>query len=144
VQSKLLNLLTASADHPNGPMAIVACAQGELHEIGAIMISLFLRWGGFHVIYLGQNVPNSTIEEMVHQLSPRVLGLSASTVEGSHGLIAASQLIGQMAPPRPFFMYGGLAFREREDLQSRVLGGYYYQGDIRQIARVLIEKIRNA
>ena len=144
VQSKLLNLFNASSDHPDGPMAIIACSQGELHEIGAIMISLFLRWGGFHVIYLGQNVPNSTIEEMVQQLGPQILGLSASTVEGSHGLIAASQLIAQMPSPRPFFMYGGLAFRMREDLQSRVQNGYYFQGDIRQIARVLAEKIRSA
>ncbi|NTW03692.1 MAG: hypothetical protein HGA19_20865, partial [Oscillochloris sp.] len=53
VQSKLLNLFNASTNHTSGPMAIVACAQGELHEIGAIMISLFLRWGGFHVVYLG-------------------------------------------------------------------------------------------
>ena len=144
VQSKLLNLFNASSDHPGGPMAIIACAQGELHEIGAIMISLFLRWGGFHVIYLGQNVPNSTIEEMVQQLNPQILGLSASTVEGSHGLIAASQLIAQMPPPRPFLMFGGLAFRMREDLQSRVQNGYHFQGDIRQIARMLAEKIRSA
>lgn len=144
VQSKLLNLLNASTDQPGGPLAIIACAQGELHEIGAIMISLFLRWGGFRVIYLGQNVPNSTIEEMVQQLSPQMLGLSAATVEGAHGLAAASQLITQMPPPRPFFMYGGLAFRDRDDLRARVQNGYYYQGDIRQIAQVLAEKMRSA
>jgi methanogenic corrinoid protein MtbC1 len=144
VQSKLLNLFNASSDNHNGIMAIVACAQGELHEIGTIMLSLFLRWGGFHVIYLGQNVPNSTIEEMVRQLSPQVLALSATTVESSHGLITASQLIAQMDAPRPFFMYGGLAFYDREDLRARVRGGYYHQGDIRQIARVLAEKIRSA
>ncbi len=144
VQSKLLNLFNASTDHPGGISAIVACAQGELHEIGAIMISLFLRWGGFHVIYLGQNVPNSTLEEMVRQLSPQVLALSASTVEASHGLITASQLIAQMESPRPLFMYGGLAFYDREDLRARVHGGYHHQGDIRQIARVITEKIRGA
>ncbi len=144
VQSKLLNLLNASTDNPAGTTAIIACAQGELHEIGAIMISLFLRWGGFHVIYLGQNVPNSTIEEMVQQLNPRILGLSAATVEGAHGLITASQLIAQMPPPRPFFMYGGLAFRHRDDLQTRVRSGFYYEGDIRKIAQALAEKIRGA
>jgi methanogenic corrinoid protein MtbC1 len=144
VQSKLLTLLNASPDHPGGIMAVVACAQGELHEIGAIMLSLFLRWGGFRVIYLGQNVPNSTIEEMVRQLNPQVLALSATTVEASHGLIAASQMIAQMSPPRPFFMYGGLAFYDRDDLRARVQSGYYHQGDIRQIARVLAEKIRSA
>jgi hypothetical protein len=81
---------------------------------------------------------------MVQQLSPQVLALSAATVEASHGLITASQLIAQMPPPRPFFMYGGLAFYDREDLRARVHNGYYHQGDIRQIARVLAEKVRGA
>ncbi|MBX0329210.1 cobalamin-dependent protein [Oscillochloris sp. ZM17-4] len=144
VQSKLLNLFNASMDHPGGIRAIVACAQGELHEIGAIMLSLFLRWGGFQVIYLGQNVPNSTIEEMVQQLNPQVLALSAATVEASHGLISASQMIAQMPQPRPLLMYGGLAFYNREDLRARVQNGYYHQGDIRQVARVLAEKVRGA
>ncbi|WP_129629576.1 B12-binding domain-containing protein [Candidatus Oscillochloris fontis] len=141
VQSKLLSLFNTSTDHINGPTAIVACAQGELHEIGAIMISLFLRWGGFHVIYLGQNVPNSTIEEMVAQLNPQVLALSAATVAAANGLIAASQIIAQLPAPRPFFMYGGFAFWDRDDLRNRVQNGFYFQGDIRQIARIVAEQM---
>nr|WP_052295034.1 B12-binding domain-containing protein [Oscillochloris trichoides] len=141
VQSKLLSLFNSSTDHINGPTAIVACAQGELHEIGAIMISLFLRWGGFHVIYLGQNVPNSTIEEMVAQLNPQVLALSAATVAAANGLIAASQIIAQLPSPRPFFVFGGLAFWDREDLRNRVQNGFYFQGDVRQIARIVAEQM---
>lgn len=141
VQAKLLNLLNTVNDSASGPMAIVGCAQGELHELGAVMLSLFLRWSGFHVIYLGQNVPNSTIEETVHRLKPKLLGLSATTVESAHNLTEAGQMIARMPQPRPLFVFGGMAFYERPDLRARI-PGQFLEGDIRQIVRQLAELVR--
>jgi methanogenic corrinoid protein MtbC1 len=140
VQSKMLNLFNATPDGA-GALAITACAQGELHEIGAIMLSLFLRWNGFRVVYLGQSVPNSTLEELVQQLCPQVLALSASTVETAHNLIEVGQMIARMQP-RPLFAFGGLAFQNRPDLRERIQSGFFPEGDVRQIVRQIIEKLR--
>lgn len=143
VEGKLLNLLNANLEQQSGPLAIIGCAQAELHELGAIMLSLFMKWAGFRVIYLGQNVPNSTIEETVRQLRPQVLGLSATTVEAAHNLTETGQLIARMEQPRPLFIFGGMAFYERPDLRGRI-HGHFLEGDIRQIIRQLAEKLRNA
>jgi methanogenic corrinoid protein MtbC1 len=141
VQGKLLNLLNAHFDNPGGPLAVIGCAQGELHEIGAVMLSLFMRWSGFRVIYLGQNVPNSTIEETMRQLRPQVLGLSATTIEGAHNLTEVGQIITRLEPPRPLFIFGGMAFYERPDLRSRI-HGKFLEGDVRQVVKDLAETLR--
>jgi methanogenic corrinoid protein MtbC1 len=144
VQTKLLNLFNASAEQADGPMAIVCCAQGELHEIGAIMLALFLRWNGFRVVYLGQNVPNSTIEDMVEQLRPQALVLSASIVQAANNLIEVSHMLEGVTSPRPVFVYGGRAFQDRPELQTRILGGTFLRGDLRQIVGQIAALVRNA
>lgn len=141
VQGKLLNLLNAQVDSTPGPLAVIGCAQNELHELGAVILSLFMRWSGFRVIYLGQNVPNSAIAETIRQLRPQVLGLSASTPESARTLIEAGKIIVGIEPPRPLFIYGGMAFYERADLRGRIQG-LFLEGDIRQIVRQLAEQLR--
>jgi methanogenic corrinoid protein MtbC1 len=141
VQGKLLNLLNAHVDNPNGPLAVVGCAQNELHELGAIMLSLFMRWSGFRVIYLGQNVPNTTILETVRQLRPQILALSATTFEAAFSLSEVGQIVSQMEPPRPQFIYGGMAFYERPDMRGRIQG-QFLEGDVRQIVRQIADQFR--
>ncbi|MBC8162401.1 MAG: cobalamin B12-binding domain-containing protein [Roseiflexaceae bacterium] len=141
VEGKLLTLLNAYVDSPGGPLAVIGCAQNELHELGAIMLSLFMRWSGFRVIYLGQNVPNTTIEEAIRQIRPQVLGLSATTIEAAHSLTEVGQIIARVEPPRPMFIFGGMAFYERPDLRSRI-AGQFLEGDIRQIVRQLADTFR--
>jgi methanogenic corrinoid protein MtbC1 len=137
VESKLHNLFTAHRDHPHGPLAVIGCAQGELHELGALTIALFLKWAGFRVNYLGQTVPNSTLETLIRTLRPQILGLSATTVEAAHNLTEAGQILSRIEPPRPLFIFGGMAFYERPDLRARVQGGQFLEGDPRTIARRL-------
>ncbi|MCS6882503.1 MAG: cobalamin-dependent protein [Oscillochloridaceae bacterium] len=137
VESKLHNLFTAHRDNPHGPLAVIGCAQGELHELGPLTVALFLKWAGFRVNYLGQTVPNSTLESLVRTLRPQILGLSATTVEAAHHLTEAGQILSRIEPPRPLFIFGGMAFFERPDLRARVQGGQYMDGDPRSIARRL-------
>lgn len=142
VQAKLMYLLNNVPDTSTGPLAIVGCAQGELHELGAIMVALFMRWNNIRAIYLGQNIPNTTIEDAVAQLRPQILALSASTVEGAHQLIETSNLLLRMDPPRPLFLYGGIALRERPDLRARIQG-QFAEGDLRLVIRELAAQLRS-
>jgi methanogenic corrinoid protein MtbC1 len=141
VQGKLINLLNTATDSTTGPLAVVGCAQGELHELGAIMVALFMRWSGIRVIFLGQNVPNTTIEDMIRDLRPQVLALSATTAEGAHHLIETGHIIARIEAPRPLFIYGGMAFYERSDLHARIQG-QFLEGDVRAVIRDIAAKIR--
>jgi methanogenic corrinoid protein MtbC1 len=141
VEGKLLGLLNNYIDNGSGPLAVIGCAQSEMHELGAIMLSLFMRWAGFRVIYLGQNIPNSTIEETIRQLRPQVLGLSATTIEAAHSLTEVGQMVARIEPPRPLFIFGGMAFYERPDLRSRI-HGQFLEGDVRKIVRDLAAQLK--
>ena len=46
------------------PVALVGCARGEVHELGALMVRVLLQEAGWRVLYLGLNVPT---EEFAHQ-----------------------------------------------------------------------------
>ncbi|GAB4164759.1 MAG: hypothetical protein Fur005_25260 [Roseiflexaceae bacterium] len=141
VQGKLINMLNTLPESSAGPLAIVGCAQGELHEIGATMVALFMRWSGIRVIYLGQNVPNTTIEDVIRQLRPQILALSATTVEGAYQLIETGQIIARIEPPRPQFIFGGMAFYERPDLRARIRG-QHLDGDVRATIRQIANQLR--
>lgn len=138
VEIKMLNLLHQGHDNPTAPLAVIGCAQAEQHEIGAIMLALFMRWAGFRIIYLGQNVPNSTLADMIRQLRPKLLGLSATTVEAAHNLTEVGHILSRLEPPVPQFIFGGMAFYERPDLIGRIQG-MYLDGDVRSITRQLAE-----
>lgn len=63
-------------ERPNGKRALVACVEGEQHDVGARMGADFLEMAGFEVRFLGANVPTETI---VREASAAdLLGLSVS------------------------------------------------------------------
>jgi methanogenic corrinoid protein MtbC1 len=143
VESKLLGLLNSTvAEGQYGPLAVIGCAQHELHELGPLMVALFLRWHGFRVIYLGQNVPNTTIADVINAVRPHILALSATTAEAAYSLIEVGQIVAQSSPPQPRFIFGGSVFDERPELRD-LIRGQLLQGDLPQLARQLAAELRH-
>lgn len=62
----------------NGRLALVACVEGERHEVGARMGADFLEMAGFDVRFLGADVPTRSLLEMIEVVRPDVLGLSVA------------------------------------------------------------------
>jgi DNA-binding transcriptional MerR regulator len=58
LRARLMALMDA-ADPPGaaGPLVVAACAPGEQHELGLMMLTVALRRRGVRVAYLGANVP---------------------------------------------------------------------------------------
>jgi MerR family transcriptional regulator, light-induced transcriptional regulator len=56
-----------------GPLAILACAPGERHDIGLIAFGLVLRSHGWRILFLGADTPVSTLEQAVSTTAPRLL-----------------------------------------------------------------------
>lgn len=114
-----------------GPV-LAACAEGELHEVGLLLTSLFLSRRGFRVVYLGADLPLRDLIAAVRRVRPPLVLLSASTAETVECLVrAATELrrrcevgVGDEEPirPCPRIGYGGHAFLLRPELRERVDG----------------------
>ena len=65
-------------DASNGKRVLVACVEGELHDMGARVAADHLEMAGYAVQYLGANVPTTDLVAMVRQHPPDLLALSAS------------------------------------------------------------------
>lgn len=62
-----------------GPLALLACPPGELHDIGLIAYGLGLRRHGWRIALLGSDTPIETLEDAVKRLRPQAVVLSVST-----------------------------------------------------------------
>jgi MerR family transcriptional regulator, light-induced transcriptional regulator len=124
IRGQLESLFRGAGDSMSGPVVLVGCAPGELHEIGALMLALFLRRAGLHVAYLGQTVETEGLAHIVATLHPAAIVLSASLRDHVDGLIAVGRRLAELSEPRPLFAFGGRAFKANPDLGTRVPGLY--------------------
>lgn len=132
--SALLNIFENGRSHAT---ILVGCAPNELHDLGTLIISLFLMRQGWHVIYLGPQMPLADLLAAVRTLKPELVCLSATTVE------AAAQLAGvalalQETFPHVLFGYGGRTFNIHPELRDS-MPGYFLGPD----ARTLVEHVRS-
>jgi DNA-binding transcriptional MerR regulator len=56
-----------------GPLAILACAPGERHDIGLIAFGLVLRSHGWRILFLGADTPVATLGRAVETTEPRLV-----------------------------------------------------------------------
>ncbi|MDK9711909.1 cobalamin B12-binding domain-containing protein [Acidaminobacter sp.] len=69
-------LLQAGDMKSNGTV-IMATVQGDLHDIGKNLVGIMLESNGFTVINAGKDVSPEQLVNMVKELKPDVLGMSA-------------------------------------------------------------------
>ncbi|MFQ5887884.1 MAG: B12-binding domain-containing protein [Candidatus Hydrothermarchaeales archaeon] len=56
---------------------VIGTVEGDVHDIGKNLVSMFLEGAGFHVFNLGRDVPPSIYVEKIMELKPDIVGLSA-------------------------------------------------------------------
>lgn len=61
-----------------GSLVVVACIPGERHEIGPMMVSLFLRRAGLRALFFGADLPWDDLATCLHALKPDALVFSAT------------------------------------------------------------------
>ena len=69
-------------------VAVLACAPGEQHEIGLLMLAVLLRADGWQVAYLGADTPVLDAVELARVIGASALCFSAGTSEGAEALEA--------------------------------------------------------
>jgi len=62
-----------------GPLALLACPPGELHDLGLICFGLALRARGWRIAFLGADTPIDTLTQTADDLHPDLVVLSATT-----------------------------------------------------------------
>jgi MerR family transcriptional regulator, light-induced transcriptional regulator len=62
-----------------GPLALLACPPGELHDLGLICFGLALRGRGWRIAFLGADTPLDTLTETAEGLHPDLVVLTATT-----------------------------------------------------------------
>lgn len=87
VRSRLGHLLADASGGVHG-VAVLACAPGERHELGLMMMTIVLRRDGWKVVYLGADTPLAAALGLAAGMSARVLALSLTTAARTDALEA--------------------------------------------------------
>ena len=111
--------LSRGWDRGEGPRALLACIEGELHDLPLLAFGLMLRSYGWRICYLGATTPLASIAETARAIEPAVVVVSG-TVEGAFDSVAPKGLrdVGRLAP---LYLAGAAA---DEALARRVRAGY--------------------
>ncbi|MGH2484939.1 MAG: cobalamin B12-binding domain-containing protein, partial [Ktedonobacterales bacterium] len=140
VRAQLEGMFRSAPAAAVGPLALVGCAPGEMHELGALIVALFLRRAGMRVAYLGQSVEIGSLVTTVATVRPACVLLSASGRVYAEALPEVGLRIGQACKPAPLFGFGGRAFAAHPELAERI-PGQFLDGDARQVVPDIKKKL---
>jgi len=104
----------------NGKRAVVACVEGELHDLGARMVADFLEMTGFEFAYLGANVPDENLAQLVRERRPDLVALSATTTSHAPALRRAIGVVRAVEGSRIPIAAGGQLLVRKPDLGRRL------------------------
>lgn len=87
-------------------LAVLACAPGERHEIGLLMLAALLRADGWQVAYLGADTPVADALELAERLGAAAVCFSATIAETGSAL---RRELDARPAPRAAVLVGGQA-----------------------------------
>ena len=116
-----LRSLAQGWGHGVGPVAILACPPGELHELGLLSFGLALREHGWRIIYLGADTPLGEIARARDKLTPAIVVLAAVTAQ--RFLDSANDIITLAAHERVALAGAGASAALAASLSAEALTG---------------------
>ena len=115
---------------------VLTGVEGELHNIGAVMVGDLLESSGWRVHFLGTNLPASSILDVVRQSTPTHVGISATmlfNVPAVRHLVAAMR---SEFADRVRIVVGGAAFKAVPHLWRQVAADGF-AADLREVQSLL-------
>jgi MerR family transcriptional regulator, light-induced transcriptional regulator len=103
-----------------GPVAVLACAPGEQHDLGLLAFGLALRARGWRIVYLGTDTPLASVADAARSSSPVAVVVSA--VDPRVFRRHADELR-QLARETHLYIGGAGAAKTRLDNDLRLLTG---------------------
>ncbi len=107
VRGRLVSL-ARGWDRGGGPRAVLACIEGERHDLPLVGFGLVLREHGWRISYLGADTPVESVLEAARSLKPEAVVVSG-TVSGVFDEIAT--LLREVALLAPLYLAGAAADR---------------------------------
>ncbi|MDW8327178.1 MAG: cobalamin-dependent protein [Anaerolineales bacterium] len=123
LRGRLMALYQVQPTIRNAARILVGCAPYELHDIGSLMLALFLRREGYRVEFLGQDVHVDDLLEYARLERPALICLSATLEQSARELKRVHAGLANMRP-RPKFGFGGPIFVMRPSLRDSTPGIY--------------------
>ena len=118
---------------------VLTGVEGELHNVGAVMVGDLLESSGWEVRLLGTNLPAASIQSVVRDMAPSYVGISATML---FNIGAVRQLIDGIRAEfadRVSIVVGGAAFRTIPDLWRQVSADGY-AADLRGLDAFFAQK----
>ncbi|MEZ4656831.1 MAG: MerR family transcriptional regulator [Caldilineaceae bacterium] len=133
---RLHSLLSAAPPPTRTGSILVACPPAEEHTFSPILLTLLLRRRGWHVLYLGANVPISHMVETIGRARPTLVILTAQQLHTAATLLEMSNALRAHNLP---MAYGGRIFIHEPSIRAHIAG--YFLGSSFENALELIEQI---
>lgn len=145
---RLGTLLRAIPNGVGGPLIWVGCAPSEMHEVGALLLGIYLRRAGYRIHYLGQSLPIDDFAQEVKRQQPAMVLLSASTQPAAQELARLTTRLTEESGmfnghSQPFIGYGGQIFSRRPELRAEIHGVYMGANAheaVQHVGELLLEK----
>lgn len=122
VRGRLLGL-ARGWDRGSGPRALLACAEGEQHDLPLIAFGLVLRTHGWRISYLGADTPTTSLVEATRALAPDAVVVSGTTLAVFDNL---GKPLSRVAGLAPLYVAGAAA----SESLAKQTGGTYLDGDL--------------
>lgn len=115
VQQKLFSVMNQLPVNEFGPRLLVACPEGEVHEIGAQAVAYLAATQGCQVYYLGPNLPTSALLSFCERVKPDLVLLSLTIVKSDEERVRLLQEL-EVLSARWALAIGGSGARAMEQL----------------------------
>ncbi len=110
IMQHLMSMLAASTPAVQPGVIVAACAPGEMHQIGILMLVVMLRWRGWDVKYLGPDLKLDRLEDALRPIHPRMLLFTATRVEAAQEMLRLPEILQRFPEPHPLVVLGGQGF----------------------------------
>jgi methanogenic corrinoid protein MtbC1 len=114
IQQKLFSVMNQLPVNEFGPRILIACPEGETHEIGAQAVAYMAATRGCHVYYLGPNLPSSDLVTFCETIKPDLVLLSLTEIKSEAAVLQQLKALEQLAT-RWSVAVGGQGARAIED-----------------------------
>jgi len=120
--------------HGNGPIALLACTSGEQHDLPLMLFGISLRAAGWRIVFLGADIPASTIEQAAESIAPAAVVIAATLPEP---LLAVETELAALAARVPVAIGG----RAADAILAERVGAILLEGDPASAAATLANRI---
>jgi methanogenic corrinoid protein MtbC1 len=125
LRQKLQTWMQMAPPEYSSQPVVLACAPGELHEGGLLMLGLLLQRLRWPVVYLGQSIDLPDLISLVEQIKPAMIIFVAMTEQSAQALSQWPQWLStKQQKEAPIVAYAGYIFTQDPTWIERVPGVY--------------------